>query len=113
MAKASDKIASDHPGIAPLVGPDDPRRFTDSGIEIQPVYDEEDVEAQLHGLGWLAAHRWWFAAGFGVLLAAATAFEKRAKEVAPVVTQVAAPTIDEADDGLTVKAPMPAKLVQL
>jgi len=44
MAKAQDKIASDHPGIAPLVGPDDPRRFTDSGIEIQRVYDEEDIE---------------------------------------------------------------------
>src|SRR5829696_7393652 len=44
MAKASDKIASDHPGIAPLVGPDDPRRFTDSGIEIQRVYDEQDVD---------------------------------------------------------------------
>ncbi len=44
MAKARDKIASDHPGIAPLVGPDDPRRFTDSGIEIQRVYDEEDIE---------------------------------------------------------------------
>jgi methylmalonyl-CoA mutase N-terminal domain/subunit len=44
MAKASDKIASDHPGIAPLVGPDDPRRFTDSGIEIQRVYEEGDIE---------------------------------------------------------------------
>src|SRR3954452_5498765 len=44
MAKAQDKIASYHPGIAPLVGPDDPRRFTDSGIEIERVYDEEDVE---------------------------------------------------------------------
>src|SRR4051794_3879606 len=37
------RIASDHPGIAPLVGPEDPRRFTDSGIEIQRVYDEEDI----------------------------------------------------------------------
>jgi methylmalonyl-CoA mutase N-terminal domain/subunit len=26
------------PTIAPLVGPADPRRFTDSGIEVQPVY---------------------------------------------------------------------------
>ena len=34
----------DHkPSIAPIVGPDDPRRFTDSGIEIKHVYDEEDV----------------------------------------------------------------------
>jgi methylmalonyl-CoA mutase, N-terminal domain len=29
--------------IAPVVGPDDERVFTDSGIEIQPVYDEADV----------------------------------------------------------------------
>src|SRR3954470_978230 len=29
--------------IAPITGPDDPRRFTDSGIEIQPVYEESDV----------------------------------------------------------------------
>src|ERR687885_1043069 len=31
------------PTIAPIVGPDDPRRFTDSGIEIKPVYHEDDV----------------------------------------------------------------------
>src|SRR5437764_13188491 len=31
------------PSIAPIVGPDDPRRFTDSGIEIQPVYHDDDV----------------------------------------------------------------------
>jgi len=31
------------PSIAPIVGPDDPRRFTDSGIEIEAVYDETDV----------------------------------------------------------------------
>ena len=29
--------------IAPLVGPDDERRFTDSGIEIDRLYDAEDV----------------------------------------------------------------------
>jgi methylmalonyl-CoA mutase, N-terminal domain len=29
--------------IAPVVGPDDERVFTDSGIEIEPVYDPEDV----------------------------------------------------------------------
>ena len=29
--------------IAPLVGPDDERVFTDSGIEIEPVYTEDDV----------------------------------------------------------------------
>ena len=34
----------DHkPSIAPIVGPDDPRRFTDSGIEIKNTYTEEDV----------------------------------------------------------------------
>ena len=31
------------PSIAPIVGPDDPRRFTDSGIEVNHVYSEEDV----------------------------------------------------------------------
>src|SRR3954452_17859900 len=33
----------DNPAIAPIVGPDDPRRFTDSGIEVKVVYDEGDV----------------------------------------------------------------------
>src|SRR5690349_12171335 len=33
--------------VAPIVGPDDPRRFTDSGIEIKPLYDETDVPEQL------------------------------------------------------------------
>jgi len=32
-----------HRTIAPLVGPDDPRVFTDSGIEIERLYDEGDV----------------------------------------------------------------------
>jgi methylmalonyl-CoA mutase, N-terminal domain len=35
------------PSIAPIVGPDDPRRFTDSGIEIKNVYDEGDVGPRL------------------------------------------------------------------
>jgi methylmalonyl-CoA mutase N-terminal domain/subunit len=51
MAKAPPKPASsgdgrvdsEQPGIAPLVGPDDPRRFTDSGIETKVVYDESDI----------------------------------------------------------------------
>jgi methylmalonyl-CoA mutase, N-terminal domain len=30
----------EHRTIAPLVGPDDPRRFTDSGIEVERVYDD-------------------------------------------------------------------------
>jgi methylmalonyl-CoA mutase, N-terminal domain len=38
------RVDSSHPGIAPDVGPDDPRRFTDSGIEIQTVYGESDVD---------------------------------------------------------------------
>jgi methylmalonyl-CoA mutase N-terminal domain/subunit len=34
---------TERPTIAPIVGPDDPRRFTDSGIEVRPVYSEEDL----------------------------------------------------------------------
>jgi methylmalonyl-CoA mutase N-terminal domain/subunit len=38
----------DHkPSIAPIVGPEDPRRFTDSGIEIERVYNEEQVKPGL------------------------------------------------------------------
>jgi methylmalonyl-CoA mutase, N-terminal domain len=38
----------DHkPSIAPIVGPDDPRRFTDSGIEVKDVYTDEDVAPEL------------------------------------------------------------------
>jgi methylmalonyl-CoA mutase, N-terminal domain len=33
--------------VAPIVGADDPRRFTDSGIEIEPLYDERDLPADL------------------------------------------------------------------
>jgi methylmalonyl-CoA mutase N-terminal domain/subunit len=33
--------------VAPIVGPEDPRRFTDSGIEIKPLYTEADVPADL------------------------------------------------------------------
>jgi methylmalonyl-CoA mutase, N-terminal domain len=29
--------------VAPVVGPDDPRRFTDSGIEVKPLYTAGDV----------------------------------------------------------------------
>ncbi|HEX2161609.1 MAG TPA: methylmalonyl-CoA mutase family protein [Thermoleophilaceae bacterium] len=35
------------PSIAPIVGPDDPRRFTDSGIEIKPLYTEDDLPPDL------------------------------------------------------------------
>jgi methylmalonyl-CoA mutase N-terminal domain/subunit len=37
----------EHRTIAPIVGPDDPRRFTDSGIEVKPVYGEPDVPPDL------------------------------------------------------------------
>ena len=33
------------PTIAPIVGPEDPRRFTDSGIEVERLYTEEDLAA--------------------------------------------------------------------
>jgi methylmalonyl-CoA mutase, N-terminal domain len=33
--------------VAPIVGPDDPRRFTDSGIEIAELYTSEDLPAEL------------------------------------------------------------------
>ncbi|MGI8572417.1 MAG: acyl-CoA mutase large subunit family protein [Solirubrobacteraceae bacterium] len=33
--------------IAPIVGPDDPRRFTDSGIEVKPLYSLQDVADEL------------------------------------------------------------------
>src|SRR5918912_2462656 len=33
--------------VAPIVGPDDPRRFTDSGIEVQRAYTEADLPPDL------------------------------------------------------------------
>jgi methylmalonyl-CoA mutase N-terminal domain/subunit len=33
--------------VAPIVGPDDPRRFTDSGIEVKNLYTADDVPADL------------------------------------------------------------------
>ncbi|MDQ6841885.1 MAG: methylmalonyl-CoA mutase family protein [Actinomycetota bacterium] len=33
--------------IAPIVGPEDPRRFTDSGIEVKPLYSLPDVADEL------------------------------------------------------------------
>jgi methylmalonyl-CoA mutase N-terminal domain/subunit len=44
MATARDQ----KPSIAPVVGPDDPRRFTDSGIEIKHEYTPEDVPPGLN-----------------------------------------------------------------
>jgi methylmalonyl-CoA mutase, N-terminal domain len=37
----------EHRTIAPIVGPDDPRRFTDSGIEIKSLYTDQDLPADL------------------------------------------------------------------
>src|SRR5436305_250484 len=37
----------EHRTIAPIVGPDDQRRFTDSGIEIKPLYTDDDAPADL------------------------------------------------------------------
>src|SRR3712207_636734 len=42
MAIEHDKDATDL-SVAPIVGPDDPRRFTDSGIEIAPLYTADDI----------------------------------------------------------------------
>ncbi len=42
MATTPDRLT-----VAPIVGPEDPRRFTDSGIEIKPLYDQSDVPEQL------------------------------------------------------------------
>ncbi len=46
-AAASDIQSSEHRYIAPIVGPDDERRFTDSGIEIDKLYDASDVAPDL------------------------------------------------------------------
>jgi methylmalonyl-CoA mutase, N-terminal domain len=43
MATAPDQ----KPSIAPIVGPDDERRFTDSGIEVKNAYHDQDVEPNL------------------------------------------------------------------
>jgi methylmalonyl-CoA mutase N-terminal domain/subunit len=42
-----DKDSTGDVSVAPIVGPDDPRRFTDSGIEIAGLYTEADVPADL------------------------------------------------------------------
>ncbi len=41
-----DKDATDL-SVAPVVGPDDPRRFTDSGIEVEPTYGPDDLPPDL------------------------------------------------------------------
>ena len=52
MATACAAVGSDDRSrsdltVAPIVGPDDPRRFTDSGIEIAELYTEEDLPEEL------------------------------------------------------------------
>jgi methylmalonyl-CoA mutase N-terminal domain/subunit len=47
---STEEHTDEHLTVAPIVGPDDPRRFTDSGIEIAELYTERDLPAEL-GLG--------------------------------------------------------------
>jgi methylmalonyl-CoA mutase, N-terminal domain len=47
MATTDDRPDQHDLSVAPIVGPDDPRRFTDSGIEVKPLYDESDLPEQL------------------------------------------------------------------
>ena len=41
------QTSEEHLTVAPIVGPEDPRRFTDSGIEIAELYTEADLPEQL------------------------------------------------------------------
>jgi methylmalonyl-CoA mutase N-terminal domain/subunit len=45
--RAAAAIAEERLTVAPVVGPDDPRRFTDSGIEITELYTEADLPRDL------------------------------------------------------------------
>jgi methylmalonyl-CoA mutase N-terminal domain/subunit len=47
MAATEEHATDEHLTVAPIVGPDDPRRFTDSGIEIAELYTQEDVPQEL------------------------------------------------------------------
>jgi acetyl/propionyl-CoA carboxylase alpha subunit len=58
-----------------------------------------------------AVHTRFVEAHLGDLLAAAASLEKHAKEIVPAVVNPAPSDVDASDD-LTIKAPMPAKLVQ-
>jgi methylmalonyl-CoA mutase N-terminal domain/subunit len=42
-----DKDTATDLSVAPIVGPDDPRRFTDSGIEVKTLYTSADLPADL------------------------------------------------------------------
>jgi methylmalonyl-CoA mutase N-terminal domain/subunit len=46
-ATEQDAAAQERLTVAPIVGPEDPRRFTDSGIEIKELYAEQDLPADL------------------------------------------------------------------
>jgi methylmalonyl-CoA mutase N-terminal domain/subunit len=50
-AMATLESGDERPTIAPLVGPDDPRRFTDSGIEVETVYLRPQRETELEPPG--------------------------------------------------------------
>src|SRR5204863_9063300 len=47
MATTDDRPDQHDLSVAPIVGPDDPRRFTDSGIQVKQLYDETDLPAEL------------------------------------------------------------------
>src|SRR5918995_1411216 len=42
-----DKDTATDLSVAPVVGPDDPRRFTDSGIEVKTLYTSDDLPPEL------------------------------------------------------------------
>ncbi len=44
---ADDDADPEHLTVAPIVGPEDPRRFTDSGIEVGALYTEADLPGEL------------------------------------------------------------------
>src|SRR3954463_16784085 len=44
---ASPEAPASDLSVAPVVGPDDPRRFTDSGIEVKTLYTSEDLPENL------------------------------------------------------------------
>jgi methylmalonyl-CoA mutase, N-terminal domain len=46
-SESGQAIDREHQYLAPVVGPDDERVFTDSGIEVERLYDAEDVAPEL------------------------------------------------------------------
>ncbi len=47
VTSARDDDRGDDLSVAPIVGPDDPRRFTDSGIEVSELYTEAELPDEL------------------------------------------------------------------